>query len=258
MLRPRITPCLLISDGGLVKTVSFAVPKYVGDPVNAVKIFNEKEADELVVLDIDATAKGLPPNARLISQFATECRMPLCYGGGVRTVEQVKEIVGLGVEKIAFGASAVDTPELISAAAREIGSQSVVVVLDVRKVKGGRYEVFTHNGRRGTGVDPVTAARFAEERGAGEILVNSIDNDGQMKGYDLELAAQVQQATRLPMSVLGGAGSLADMQALIQRCGVIGAAAGSLFVFKGAYKAVLINYPGHAQKEEIIRAAATR
>jgi cyclase len=184
--------------------------------------------------------------------------MPLCYGGGVRTVEQVKQIVGLGVEKIAFGASAVDTPELISSAAREIGSQSVVVVLDVRQSKGGRYEVFTHNGRRASGVDPVTAARSAEERGAGEILVNSIDNDGRMKGYDLELAAQVQQATRLPMSVLGGAGSLAHMQALIERCGVIGAAAGSLFVFKGAYKAVLINYPGHQQKEEIIRAAATR
>ena len=258
MLRPRITPCLLISEGGLVKTVAFASPKYVGDPVNAVKIFNEKEADELIVLDIDATVKGQLPNARLISQFASECRMPLCYGGGVRTVEQVKHIVGLGVEKIALGAAAVDTPSFITAAAREIGSQSVVVVLDVRKVKSGRYEVFTHNGRRATGVDPVQAAQSAEALGAGEILVNSIDNDGQMKGYDLELAAQVRQASRLPMSVLGGAGSLADMRALIQRCGVIGAAAGSLFVFKGAYKAVLINYPGEAQKEEIIRATPTR
>lgn len=258
MLRPRITPCLLLSDGGLVKTVSFASPKYVGDPVNAVKIFNEKEADELVVLDIDATVRSRAPNTRLISQFATECRMPLCYGGGVRTVEQVKHIVGLGVEKIALGAAAVETPELISSSAREIGSQSVVVVLDVRKTKSGRYEVCTHNGSRATGVDPVTAAQSAEQRGAGEILVNSIDNDGQMKGYDLDLATLVQQATRLPMSVLGGAGSLADMRALIQRCGVVGAAAGSLFVFKGTYKAVLINYPGQEQKEEIIRAAPIR
>jgi imidazole glycerol-phosphate synthase subunit HisF len=258
MLRPRVTPCLLLSDGGLVKTVSFGSPKYVGDPVNAVKIFNEKEADELVVLDIDATVRGQAPNERLISQFAVECRMPLCYGGGVRTLDQVKRIVGLGVEKISLSAAAMEEPQLITSAAREIGSQSVVVVLDVRRTRNGRYEVFTHNGKRATGVDPVTAAKSAEERGAGEILVNSIDNDGQMKGYELELAAQVQQATRLPMSVLGGAGSLADMKALITRCGVVGAAAGSLFVFKGTYKAVLINYPGQVQKEEIIRAALAR
>ena len=256
MLRPRITPCLLISDGGLVKTVEFKAPKYVGDPINAVKIFNEKEADELIVLDIDATVQGREPNERLISQFAMECRMPLCYGGGIRTVEQVKRIIGLGVEKVSLGAAAIDTPELIGATAREIGSQSVVVVLDVRKAaRTGRYEVFTHNGTRVTGVDVVTAARDAESRGAGEILVNAIDRDGVMKGYDLELAAMVREATRLPMSVLGGAGSLDDLKALIARCGVIGAAAGSLFVFKGTYRAVLINYPGQAQKEALIRAA---
>ena len=258
MLRPRITPCLLLSEGGLVKTVGFAAPKYVGDPINAVKIFNEKEADELVVLDIDAPRQGRAPNERLISQFAVECRMPLCYGGGIRTVEQVKRIIGLGVEKVSLGASAVETPDLISATAREIGSQSVVVVLDVRMVAGGRYEVFTHNGTRATGLHPVAAAQAAEQRGAGEILVNSIDRDGVMKGYDIELASMVRQATRLPLSVLGGAGSLTDLKALIERCGVIGAVAGSLFVFKGAYKAVLINYPGHAQKEDLIRTALSR
>ena len=258
MLRPRITPCLLISDGGLVKTVGFAAPKYVGDPINAVKIFNEKEADELIVLDIDATAQGRAPNERLISQFAIECRMPLCYGGGISTVEQVKRIIGLGVEKISLGASAVATPEVIAATAREIGSQSVVVVLDVKRTPRGAYEVFTHNGTRATGIDPATAARSAEERGAGEILVNSIDHDGAMKGYDLELAALVRSATRLPMSVLGGAGSLSDMQALLEQCGVLGAVAGSLFVFKGALRAVLINYPSHAQKEDLIRAALPR
>ncbi len=256
MLRPRITPCLLISDGGLVKTVEFKAPKYVGDPINAVKIFNEKEADELIVLDIDATAQQRAPNERLISQFAVECRMPLCYGGGIRTVEQVKRIIGLGVEKISLGAAAIESPELIVATAREVGSQSVVVVLDVRKSARGSYDVFTHNGTRATGLDVVTAACAAEERGAGEILVNSIDRDGVMKGYDLELAAMVRGAVRLPISVLGGAGSLADMQALLQRCGVVGAAAGSLFVFKGTYRAVLINYPGPAQKETLIGAAA--
>lgn len=255
MLRPRITPCLLLSEGGLVKTVAFAAPKYVGDPINAVKIFNEKEADELIVLDIDATAHGRAPNERLISQFAVECRMPLCYGGGITTVEQVKRIIGLGVEKISLGAAAIATPELISATAREIGSQSVVVVIDVKLSKRGVYEVFTHNGARAAHIDVVTAARAAEKRGAGEILVNSIDRDGRMQGYDLELASLVRSATRLPMSVLGGAGSLDDVKALLARCGVIGAAAGSLFVFKGTYKAVLINYPGQAQKEDLIRAA---
>lgn len=259
MLRPRITPCLLLSKGGLVKTVKFKDPKYVGDPVNAVKIFNEKEADELIVLDIDATANGREPNERLISQFAVECRMPLCYGGGIRTVEQAKRIIGLGVEKISISAAAVETPDLITAAAREIGSQSVVVVLDVRKSpKTGSYEVWTHNGTRATGKDPATAAREAEERGAGEIVVNAVDQDGVMKGYDLVLAKLVRNATRLPMTVLGGAGSLADIGALVRECGVVGAAAGSLFVFKGAYRAVLINYPGQAQKEDLIRAALLR
>ena len=255
MLRPRITPCLLISDGGLVKTVGFSAPRYVGDPINAVKIFNEKEADELIVLDIDATAEGRAPNERLISQFAVECRMPLCYGGGIRTVEQVKRIIGLGVEKISLGAAAAMTPKLIAATAREIGSQSVVVVLDVRKTSRGEYEVFTHNGTRATGVGPIAAASAAEQHGAGEILVNSIDRDGTMQGYDLELAAMIRGATRLPMSVVGGAGSLADMKTLLERCGVLGAVAGSLFVFKGTLRAVLINYPSHAQKEDLIRAA---
>lgn len=254
MLRPRIIPYLLIHKGGLVKTVRFAEPKYVGDPVNAIKIFNEKEADELIVVDIDASAQSREPNERLISQFAVECRMPLCYGGGIRTAEQAKRIIGLGVEKISLSSAAFELPGLVSETAREIGSQSVVVVLDVRKTQSGAYEVFTHNGTKGAGLDPVTAARQAEERGAGEIVVNSIDQDGVMKGYDLDLARTIRQATRLPMTVLGGAGKLDDLSALVRACGVVGAAAGSLFVFKGAYKAVLINYPNSAQKDTIVQA----
>lgn len=256
MLRPRVTPCLLVHDGGLVKTVQFKDGKYVGDPVNAVKIFNEKEADELIVLDIDATARGREPNFRLIGQLAVECRMPLCYGGGVTTAAQAKRIIGLGVEKVAISAAAVATPELITAIAQEVGAQSVVVVLDAKKrhFRGG-WEVWTHNATRNTGRSPVDLAQEVEALGAGEIVVNSIDNDGMMKGYDIELARAVRQATRLPMTVLGGAGSLADIAALIEACGVIGAAAGSLFVFKGVYNAVLINYPTPAQKEALIRAA---
>ena len=256
MLRPRISPCLLVHKGGLVKTKQFANPTYVGDPINAVKIFNEKEADELIVLDIDATRDGVEPNFRLIAQFAVECRMPLCYGGGVKTVDHAKRIIGLGVEKVAISSAALENPPLIPAIAEAVGSQSVVVVLDVRQGSGGKtYEVCTHNGTKRTGKLAEQVAAETERLGAGEIVVNSIDRDGLMKGYDLALATRIRAATRLPMTVLGGAGSLADIGALIGACGVIGASAGSLFVFKGTYRAVLINYPTQAQKDEIIRTA---
>jgi cyclase len=256
MLRPRITPCLLVSGGGLVKTVRFGAPKYVGDPINAVKIFNEKEADELMVLDIDASRDVVEPNFKLISQFAVECRMPLCYGGGIKTVDHAKRIIGLGVEKIAISSAAMETPSLISAIAHEVGNQSVVVVVDVKKgADGTKYEVWTHNGRQNSGRLAESTVGQLEALGAGEVVVNSIDNDGLMKGYDLPLARRVRAATRLPMTVLGGAGSLADIGSLINACGVVGAAAGSLFVFKGAYRAVLINYPSQAQKDELALAA---
>lgn len=254
MLRPRISPCLLVHKGGLVKTTQFAKPTYVGDPINAVKIFNEKEADELIVLDIDATRDGVEPNFRLIAQFAVECRMPLCYGGGVKTVDHAKRIIGLGVEKVAISSAALENPALISTIAEAIGRQSVVVVLDVKQ-NGGSYEVRTHNGTRKTGKQAEQVAAEIERLGAGEIVVNSIDRDGLMKGYDLTLATRMRAATRLPMTVLGGAGSLADIGAVIGACGVVGVSAGSLFVFKGAYRAVLINYPTQAQKDEIIRSA---
>ncbi len=255
MLRPRIIPCLLVHDGGLVKTQRFKDPKYVGDPINAVKIFNEKEADEIIVLDIDATTQGREPNFRLIAQFAAECRMPLCYGGGVKTVEQAKRIIGLGVEKVAVSAAALENTRLISAIAHEIGSQSVVLVVDVKQNLLGKQEVWTHNGRRNTGRNPINVATEAEALGAGEIVVNSIDRDGQMKGYDIALASSIRQAIRLPLTVLGGAGSLTDIGQLIKACGVVGASAGSMFVFKGTYRAVLISYPSPEQKEELIQSS---
>jgi cyclase len=259
VLRPRIIPCLLVHNGGLVKTVGFTAPKYVGDPINAVKIFNEKEADELIVLDIDATAMNAEPNYKLIAHLAAECRMPLCYGGGVRSVEQANKIIGLGVEKVAVSAAAVEKPSLVSEIAKEVGGQSVVVVLDVRKRASGKdYDVWTHNGRRNTNRSPFDLAAQAAKMGAGEIVVNSIDNDGQMQGYDLGLARQVRQAVRVPVSILGGAGSLADIERLIRECGVVGAVAGSLFVFKGPYKAVLINYPDQGRKDELIVSAMRR
>lgn len=250
MLRPRIIPCLLVHNRGLVKTVRFADPKYVGDPINAVRIFNEKEVNELIVADIDATALGREPDYSLIANLAAECRMPLCYSGGVKTPEQVERIISLGVEKVAISSAAIHSPALIAESARRVGEQSIVVVLDVKKTDPlRRYELFTHNGTRATGLNPVEFARKAEALGAGEILVNSIDRDGTMKGYDLALITQVRDAVSVPLTVLGGAGSLADIEGLIRRYGIIGAAAGSLFVFKGKYRAVLIQYPMRAEKD---------
>lgn len=257
MLRPRIIPCLLVHKGGLVKTVGFDKPKYVGDPLNAVRIFNEKEVDELMVVDIDATRQQREPDYALIAKLAAECRMPLAYGGGVHTVEQFERLISLGVEKVAASAAAVADLGLITRAAERVGGQSVVVVVDVRKTGKG-YEVFTHNGTRATGLDAVDFARRAEAAGVGEIVVNSIDRDGQMKGYDLDLVRLVRNAVSCPLTVLGGAGSLADVGALVGEFGTIGAAAGSVFVFKGVYRAVLINYPARKDKDALVAAAVGR
>jgi cyclase len=253
MLRPRIIPCLLVRNQGLVKTVKFTNAKYVGDPINAVKIFNEKEVDELIVLDIDATVEGRVPDFKMIEDLAAECRMPLCYGGGIKTVEQAKTIISLGVEKIAISSAIVETPNLIANIADEIGVQSVVAVLDIKKrFLGSKYEVWTHNAKVNTGKCPVEFSKAIAKLGIGEIVLNSIDNDGLMKGYDLALIGKVRDAVNVPMSVVGGAGSLKDIGDLIKHFGIIGAAAGSLFVFKGVYKAVLINYPNRAEKDSLI------
>lgn len=258
MLRPRIIPCLLIHQGGLVKTRRFKEPKYVGDPINAVKIFNEKESDELMVLDIDATVSQAEPNYALIAKLAAECRMPLCYGGGITTPAQAARIVGLGVEKVSVSAAALARPALLTEMAAAIGRQSVVAVLDVRKRTGlfsKGYEVCTHNARQAHKADPIALVQQLQGAGAGEIVINSIDRDGEMQGYDLELARQLRGVAKVPLTLLGGAGSLAHMGELFSACGVVGAAAGSLFVFKGSYRAVLINYPTAAQKDELCRAA---
>jgi len=256
MLRPRIIPCLLVQNGGLIKTVRFSDPKYVGDPINAVKIFNEKEVDELIVLDIDATVQGHEPDYDLIASMAAECRMPLCYGGGVKTVAQVERIVSLGVEKVALSSAVIEDPILLTNASERVGRQSIIVVLDAKKTGFfKRHELFTHNGKRCRGLSPVDFARKAEELGAGEILVNAIDRDGTMTGYDLALAKQIRDAVGIPLSVVGGAGDLGDIDELFRSCGVIGAAAGSMFVFKGKYRAVLIQYPSQSERDALCLAA---
>lgn len=253
MLRPRIIPCLLVRDKGLVKTTKFKDARYLGDPMNAVRIFNEKEADELMILDIDATVQGRGPDFKMIEHWAEECRMPLCYGGGITTAEQAQQIFALGVEKIALSYGAISNPSLVTELAEKVGSQSVVVVLDVKKKFLGGYEVYTHNGTKNTGKSPFDLIEKFQELGAGEIVVNNVDADGMMKGYDFSLMQKAREATTLPLTGLGGAGSLDDIGALISKFGIIGASAGSIFVFKGKLKAVLINYPNFAEKDALVK-----
>lgn len=252
MLQPRIIPSLLIHEKGLVKSTKFKDYKYVGDPINAVKIFNEKEVDEIIIVDIDASVIGNEPDYRLIEKLAYECRMPLCYGGGIKTAEQAQRIFALGVEKISISSIAVQNPEIITEIANAVGNQSVVVVLDVKKKLFGGYEIYTHNGTKKTGIDPVEFVQKIEKLGAGEIVINSIDNDGTMKGYDLNLLDLIRDKISLPLTILGGAGNMNHIGEVIAKHGIIGVAAGSNFIFKGKYRAVLINYPTVKEKIDLI------
>ncbi|MEA5005221.1 MAG: AglZ/HisF2 family acetamidino modification protein [Rikenellaceae bacterium] len=254
MLRSRIIPCLLIHNKGLVKTVQFKNPKYVGDPINAVKIFNEKEVDELIVLDIDASKERRCPNFSLIEKLAIECRMPFCYGGGVTSTEEAKKIINLGAEKVALSSAVINDISLASRIGQSVGVQSVVVVLDV--VKQGlfksEYEIVLNNGTQKTGIKVLDFVSNLNKIGVGEIVINSIDKDGTMSGYDTKLARQVRDNCDVPLTILGGAGTLEDVKNLIDEFKIIGAAAGSLFVFKGKYKAVLINYPTPKEKTQLL------
>lgn len=254
MLRSRIIPCLLVHKKGLVKTTNFKDPRYVGDPINAVKIFNEKEVDELIVLDIDATTEGRGPDFEMIKNLAVECRMPFCYGGGVTTVEQAKRIISLGAEKVAVSAAAIRNSNLLKEMGRAVGTQSVVVVLDIRK-KGllGSYEIFTHNGKNATNIKLKDFIKQLNEIQIGELIINNIDDDGRMQGFDFKLFDMVRENTDGPMTICGGAGSLDDIREAIKRYKTIGVAVGSLFVFKGKYRAVLINYPNKSESKELFQ-----
>lgn len=251
MLRPRIIPCLLIRNNGLIKTVNFSEEKYIGDPINAVKIFNEKLVDELMIIDIDATVKMKEPNFNLIKKIAAESQMPISYTGGIKDLSQVKKIISFGVEKVGISSSAIINPELISDASKEVGSQSVVVVLDVKKKIFGNYDVYINNGRNKVDYKFENLAKDLINRGAGELIINSIDNDGMMKGYDMNVIKLIKRAVSVPVTLIGGAGSIDDIKKLVDEFHIIGAAAGSLFVFQGKYKAVLINYPDQSEKEYI-------
>jgi len=240
----RVIPCLLLQDGGLVKTRKFGHPRYVGDPINAIRIFNEKYVDELIFLDITASRTGAEPDYDLVACIAGECFMPLCYGGGIRTLEQARRIVGLGVEKIAVNSMAIDRPQLLTELSQELGASSVVAAIDVKRDLFGRERVYHPGKRRLTRLDPVLHAKAVVAAGAGEILVNDVDRDGQYCGFDTALIARISSAVDVPVIACGGAGRLDDMRAAV-RAGASAAAAGSIFVFYGPHRAVLINYPDY-------------
>ncbi len=252
MLMPRVIPCLLMTERGLVKTENFRKPRYIGDPLNAVKIFNEKKADELIILDIEATVKKKPPNFRLIENIAQECRMPICYGGGIKTVDQALRIISSGIEKIALSDSALRNQNLVGEIAGAIGVQSVAVVLDIRRKKGllsKGYSLVSENANTEWKASPLEAAIDLQSAGIGELVVNFVDQDGRMQGFDIELIKLLHSQLKIPMTVLGGAGHLSHLGSLYKQVKVSGIAAGSLFVYKGRYKAVLINYPALEERE---------
>jgi cyclase len=243
MLGIRVIPCLLLRNRGLVKTVKFKDPIYLGDPINIVKIFNEKEVDEIVLLDITATTEQRRPNFKVLSEIASEAFMPMGYGGGIRTLDDASTLFNLGFEKIIVNTCAVVEPRFVEAASSRFGSQSIVVSIDVKKSILGKYEVYTHAGARRTNLEPSDFARRVESLGAGELIVNSIDRDGTMSGYDIDLITQVASSVNIPVVACGGAGKLSDFEQAVNHGGASAVAAGSMFVFQGKHKAVLITYP---------------
>ncbi len=255
LIHPRVIPVLLLKGCGLYKTLRFQDPIYLGDPINVVKIFNDKGVDELLFLDIAATNEKRPPNYSLIEEIATECFMPLGYGGGVRSIEDMEELFRCGVEKISINTTAVECLDLISEAAQHFGSQAVIVSIDVKKTKVDQYQVYTHAGKKNTGLEPVEFAQRVQNLGAGELLLNSIDRDGTMQGYDLDLIRNVSQVVSIPVIACGGAGSIEDLARVVKEGGASAAAAGSLFVFQGKHRAVLISYP---EQEELNKVFSTQ
>lgn len=243
MLMPRAIPCLLLLNRGLVKTRRFRNPTYLGDPINIVKIFNDKEVDEIVLLDITATVEGRPPQFDLVHEIAQEAFMPVAYGGGIRTIEDVRRLLNLGVEKVVINTSAVERPEFIQDVSRYAGNQSVVVSIDVKRRWWRGMELVTRSGRRRTGIEPAVFARTAEGLGAGELLLTSVDRDGTMDGYDLELIRSVTATVTIPVVAAGGARDVTDLRAAVIDAGAAAAGAGAMFVFKGPHRAVLISYP---------------
>ena len=252
MIRPRVIPALLLKGLGLVKTVKFKDPKYLGDPINIVKIFNDKEVDELIFLDITATNENRRPPFETLSTITSECFMPLGYGGGIRSMNDVKTLLSLGIEKVILNTIAVEAPEFVTEISDYAGNQAVVVSMDIKKGFLGKYEVVTHSGKTKTSLDPVQHALEMEKRGAGELFVNAIDRDGTMLGYDLDLIRRVADAVNIPVVACGGAGNIQHLAEAIQQGGASAAAAGSMFVFQGPLRGVLISYPSQEELRRVM------
>jgi cyclase len=241
MLRRRIIPALLMRDGGLVKTVKFSKERYIGDPINAVKIFNEKEVDELCLLDIGATIEGRPPAYSEINEIVSEAFMPIGYGGGIQTMDHIERLFKIGVEKVIMNTAAFENESLVKDAANLFGNQSIVISIDIKKEICGQYKVFTRSGKSKQKIDMISAVKKMQDLGAGEIILNNIDRDGTMQGYDLDPIDEVSKALEVPLVALGGAGSIDDFVAAVQH-GAAAVSAGSMFVYQGVHKAVLISY----------------
>lgn len=243
MKRIRVIPVLLVQNGKLVKTIKFRNPTYIGDPLNAIKIFNDKEVDEIVVLDISATQNNKQPNYDFIEQFAGECFMPMGYGGGIRSLEDAKKVFAKGAEKVVLNSILQTKPEIITQIANIYGSQAVVISVDVSKNFFGNYKHYTHSGSKKVSENLTEWLKKVENLGAGEIFLNAIDNDGTMQGYDINLIKLVSQATTLPVVACGGAATLQDFYKVVTEGQASAVAAGSMFVFNGKLKGILISYP---------------
>lgn len=244
--RPRIIPVLLVDDRDLLKTVNFKNPTYLGDPVNAVKIFNRKRIDELSVLDIGATKNGREPDFELLKDIASEAFMPLSCGGGITTVEQVHELLAIGYEKVVLNTSLIRNPRMVKKSVELFGSQSVVASIDA-KIVNGRYQCVINDGQELVSVSPSELAKQAEGLGVGEIILNSVDRDGMMTGYDLGLVRSVTGEVKIPVTAMGGAGGISDLKKVLQEGGAHAAAGGSMFVYYGRLKAVLITMPSEQE-----------
>lgn len=251
MLKHRVIPCLLLSEGGLVKTLKFGNPKYVGDPINAIRIFNDKEVDELMVLDITASKEGREPNYALIEQFAGECFMPLCYGGGIQTVEQARQLCALGVEKVCLQTAALADLTIITRISERLGSQSVLISVDVKQNWLGKRQLYSAASGKVLPQPWMDSIQQAVAAGAGEVVLNAVDRDGTMQGMDLELIREASAALSVPLIAIGGAGSLADIKAAVD-AGASAVAAGAFFVFHGPHRAVLITYPRYHELEALL------
>lgn len=245
MIRARVIPCLLLRGHGLVKTRKFKDPVYVGDPVNAVRIFSEKEVDELVILDIDASREGREPNYELVAEIAGECFMPVAYGGGIRTLAQARKLIRCGIEKVVINSASIESTDFIREIADVFGSQAVVGSIDAKKMLLGGHSVFVKSGTLDAKLKPEDHAAVLEQAGVGEIFLNSIDCDGQMLGFDLPLIQKVARRVRVPVVACGGAGKVDHLREAIIEGGASAVAAGSMFVFHGRHRAVLINYPSN-------------